>query len=81
MRQQNEFGYLAQVELMDSGGKNTHDKAKCKPWVTLDDMGRIVSAVMTLTGDALVSLNRLAEGMFATGEYQTHGSVRRRDSL
>lgn len=49
-------------------GRGTHDETERKPRVTLDDMGGVVAAVVALAGDALVSLNLLAEGMLAAGE-------------
>ncbi len=35
-------------------------------------MAGVVAAVVTLTDDALVALDFLAEGMLAAGEYETH---------
>ncbi|KAK5630472.1 hypothetical protein RRF57_006187 [Xylaria bambusicola] len=48
---------------------STYDEAESKPRVALDDMGGVVTTVVALAGEALVSLDLLAEGVFTAGEY------------
>lgn len=43
--------------------------------MALDDVAVVVSAVVALADDAFVAFDLLAEGMLATGEYQTHGEL------
>lgn len=53
----------------------TYNKAEGKPRMTLDDMAAIITTVVALTDDAVIPLNLFAEGVFATGEYDTHNEV------
>lgn len=46
----------------------TYDEAESEPRVALDDMSRVVTAVVALAGEALVSLDLLTEGVLAAGE-------------
>lgn len=39
----------------------------------LDDRGRVVAAVVAAADDSFVPFDFLAERVFATREYQTHG--------
>jgi hypothetical protein len=65
-----EIAYVTDdVMVTFKGERDDRDKAECEPRVALDDMSGVVTAVVTLASDALVSFNLLAEGMFAAGKY------------
>lgn len=53
----------------------SYNKAKGEPRMTLDDMAAVVATIMALTDDAVIALDLLAEGVFTTREYDTHGEV------
>src|ERR1700761_9001304 len=65
-----------QNRLGDGGGRDlTHDKAEGEPGMRLDDMARVVAAVVAPADDALVPLDFLAEGVLAKGENEAHGRL------
>lgn len=40
--------------------------------MALDDMARVIAAVMTLAHSAFVTFDLFSEGVFAAGKYDTH---------
>lgn len=52
--------------------RNDGDPTECEPWVTLDDVGGHVAAVVALTDHALVAGDFLAESVLAAHEEEEH---------
>lgn len=55
------------------GGEQTHNEAKGKERVALDDPCGHVPAVVALAHDTLVARDLLAEGMLSADEEEEHG--------
>lgn len=55
---------------------STYDEAKCEKRTALNNVRCHVSAMVTLTNDALVAWHVAAEGFLAANEEKEHGESR-----